>query len=82
MNSVEILTKPNCHLCEVAKEEILELKEEYEFTLTEINITQRTNMYEMYKDEIPVIFVNGIMISRYELDKKKFMKFLKKYSDD
>ena len=77
MNSVEILFKPDCHLCEVAKEEILQFKNDFEFSLTEIDITTRKNLFEMFKDHIPVISVNGIIISRFELNKEKFIKFLK-----
>ncbi|MBZ0203223.1 MAG: glutaredoxin family protein [Ignavibacteria bacterium] len=77
MKSVELLTKPDCHLCEVAREEILQFKNKFEFSLTEIDITTRQSLFEMFKEHIPVIFGDGVIISRIELNKEKLIEFLK-----
>jgi glutaredoxin len=77
MNMVELYTKPKCHLCEVAKQEILEIKQQYDFAFMEIDITQSEELFEKYKDDIPVIILNGEFISRYQMDKEKLINGLK-----
>lgn len=77
MNLIELYTKPKCHLCEVAKAELLAIKQEHPFSLIEIDITQSNELLEKYSGEIPVIVFNCEFISRYNVDKEKLVKKLK-----
>jgi glutaredoxin len=77
MNLVELYSKPKCHLCEVAKQEILSIKQQYDFAFMEIDITQSEELFEKYKEDIPVIMLNGEFISRYQMDKEKLVNGLK-----
>jgi thiol-disulfide isomerase/thioredoxin len=74
---LEFYSKPKCHLCEVAKHEIMELKQQYDFAFMEIDITQSAQLFEKYKDDIPVTMFNGEFISRYQLDREKLANHLK-----
>jgi glutaredoxin len=68
---VEIYTKPNCHLCEIAKNELNVLKEEINFTIIEIDISESAELREKYGEYIPVILLNGEVFSRYGVNIEK-----------
>jgi glutaredoxin len=74
---VTIYSKPGCCLCEQAKEQLLDLQATYEFALREINILQDLSLYNNYREEIPVIFINGRKVFKYRLDEKPFIRLLK-----
>jgi glutaredoxin len=77
MNMVELYSKPKCHLCEVAKQEILAIKQQYDFAFMEIDITQSEELFEKCKEDIPVIMLNSEFISRYQLDAEVLILKLK-----
>ncbi len=77
MSLLELYSKPKCHLCEVAKHEILALKQQYDFAFMEIDITQSGELFEKYKEDIPVIMFNGEFISRYQMDREVLLQKLK-----
>lgn len=77
LNVVELYTKPKCYLCDAAKAELLAIKQEYPFSLIEIDITKSDELLEKYAEEIPVIVCNGEFISRYNVDSEKLVKMLK-----
>lgn len=77
MNLIELYSKPKCHLCVVAKHELLILKEQYNFAFVEIDINQSPELFEKYKEEIPVIILNGLLISRFKVETEKLENLLK-----
>lgn len=76
MNKLILYTRPECHLCDVMKEDILSLKNELEFTLEEVNIEKDSDLLEKYKEKIPVLTLNGRIIAKYSVDRKKLMNIL------
>ena len=69
-----IYSKPHCCLCERVKKQLMRLQRQHEFTLREVNILEDSAAYEMFKDEIPVIFVDGKKTFKYRLDEKRFVR--------
>lgn len=72
---IEIIffTKPNCPLCEEAKEVLEEMKDIDLLSVREVDITEDMTVYEKYKHRIPVIeiahkFVLSGRIERRELE--------------
>jgi glutaredoxin len=74
---IVVYSKPSCCLCEKAKAQLAELREKYEFAWREVNILADRGAYERFKDEIPVIFVNGRKAFKYHLDERKLLRLLK-----
>ncbi|MEE9147994.1 MAG: glutaredoxin family protein, partial [Candidatus Tectomicrobia bacterium] len=62
---VEILSKPDCHLCEEAKRLLREVQSVYPFTLREIDIRDNTALLTQFGEEIPVVFINGRKAFKY-----------------
>lgn len=56
---ITFYTRKSCPLCEKAKKVILELKEEWDFSLKEIDIDESDELTELYGIMIPVVHING-----------------------
>ncbi|MDE3181189.1 MAG: glutaredoxin family protein [Acidobacteriota bacterium] len=76
-NQVVIYTKPGCCLCDRAREQLSALQKRHSFDLRDVNILKDAEAYEKFKDEIPVIFVNGHEAFKYRLDVNAFLKLIR-----
>ncbi|HME90588.1 MAG TPA: glutaredoxin family protein [Myxococcaceae bacterium] len=56
---VEIYSKPDCPLCEEAKRVLLEVQRRVPFQLSEVNIEGDASLFQRYRYDIPVIFIDG-----------------------
>jgi glutaredoxin len=74
---IVVYSKPDCCLCEEVKLQLVRLREKHEFTWQEVNILEDRGAYEKFKEEIPVIFVNGRKAFKYHLDEKRLIRLLK-----
>jgi glutaredoxin len=64
---VRLYTKPGCHLCEEAKEQMLaaDCADLYEFE--EVNIDDDPALKARYGHLIPVISINGVKVFEYRV---------------
>jgi hypothetical protein len=68
MTVITLYTRPGCHLCDEAREAILALREELPpFELSEVNIDQDDGLLARYLERIPVVAVDGEVVSELEL---------------
>ena len=70
--SVVIYSRPGCHLCEEAKEAIAEAECAGEYTLNEVNIDDDPDLRKRYKNDIPVIKINGVEAFRHRVTSAEF----------
>lgn len=77
MLNVIIYSKKECHLCEIAKEELEVIRREFDFTFEEVDIEKDALAYEKFKHLIPVVEVDGKIISSGRLNGKKLIDLLK-----
>jgi glutaredoxin len=80
MATVTIYSKKECHLCDIAKEELEALRCEFEFSINEVDIEKDKLAFEKYKYLIPVVEVDGKTISTYKVDTKKMKALLSRKS--
>ena len=67
MTVITLYTRPGCHLCDEAREAILALREELpSFELSEVNIEQDDGLLARYLERIPVVAVDGEVVSELE----------------
>jgi glutaredoxin len=59
MTSVVVYTKEGCHLCENVISTLEKLATERPLEISTRDITESSEMYERYKNVIPVVEVNG-----------------------
>ena len=76
---VQMYTKEGCHLCVVARKIILRVLEEIPFEFQEVDIESDEDLFEKFKEEIPVVFVNGERAFTYRVHEKKLRKILKRH---
>jgi len=74
--TVTIFSRPGCHLCEVAKEAMLNAGCDGEFVLAEVNIDEDQALRDRYGNDIPVIFINGVKVFKHRVDAREFRRKL------
>ncbi len=76
MIEVLVYSKPGCHLCDEVKAQLLKLRASHPFELRETNILEDAASFDRYKEEIPVVMINGKKAFKYRLDEKEFVRRL------
>lgn len=80
MNKLPIVTfytKPECPLCADALDEVKLARRELPFTLEVVNILSTITLYEQFRNEIPVVQINGVEIFRYRLTAAELLQALR-----
>jgi glutathione S-transferase len=67
MRVVTLYSRPRCHLCDEARQVILGLREELPFELREVDIERDDDLLARYLERIPVIAVDGEVVSELEI---------------
>lgn len=63
------MSKPGCHLCEIALDTIQKvIGDHVPVLIEEIDITQDQDLLEKYREEIPVVLINGEERFRHDVD--------------
>jgi glutaredoxin len=69
MTAVVVYSRPGCHLCDEAIEAIVGLHAEgYRFELREVDIESDETLLHSYLERIPVVEVEGAVVSELLLD--------------
>jgi glutaredoxin len=69
---VILYTRPGCHLCDEAKQEMQAAGCDNEYTLQEINIESDRELLRRYQYDIPVIAIDGVEAFRHRLSADEF----------
>ena len=70
MADIVVYSRPGCHLCEEAIEQIIALHEQgYRFNLHEVDIESNELLLRRYLERIPVVEVDGVEVSELILDR-------------
>ena len=75
---VEIYSKPDCPLCDEAKEVLREVQARCPFTLREVNIESDPELFDRYRYDIPVVFVDGNKAFKHRVDARALEARLKR----
>jgi glutaredoxin len=78
---VTLYTRPNCHLCDEAKQAILDADCRDQFTLREINIDLDPVLVRRYGWDIPVVLIDGIETFKHRLTSSDFKREIKRARD-
>jgi glutaredoxin len=63
-----LYTKADCELCHAAKATLLMLQRELDFEIDEIDITTDPTLYDAFRMEIPVAYLDGRKLFKYHLN--------------
>jgi hypothetical protein len=71
---VILYSRPGCHLCDVARAAIAALQGELPpFELREVNIDEDDELHARYLERIPVVEVDGEVVSELVLDRDRLL---------
>jgi glutaredoxin len=73
---ITIYSKPDCHLCELAKEVIARCHQKVDFAVEIIDVSQNPELLERYRHDIPVILLDGNEIARHFVRERKLLELL------
>jgi glutaredoxin len=68
MIRVEVYGKRDCCLCDEVKATLAKVRHEIPFDLHEIDIESAPEIYDAYKERIPVVFINGRPAFKFRVD--------------
>lgn len=78
MIEIVLYSKPDCCLCDEVKAQLASLRRAVTFDLRVVNILEDPRAFDEFKEEIPVVFVNGKKAIKYHLDEKDFLRRIEK----
>jgi glutaredoxin len=73
---ITIYSKPDCHLCDLAKDVIERCREKIDFSLQVVDISQDPELFQQYQNDIPVILLDGKEIARHFVRERKLLELL------
>lgn len=76
-----LYSRRNCHLCEVAEEVVKLAQSESVFEFEVMFIDGDKELEKMYGLEVPVILINGIRHSCYQVNRDRFLDSLRSLSN-
>jgi len=80
MITIEVMTKKDCHLCDDAKTIIEQVISEFPVELKMTDIESDSELFERYKEKIPVVLINDIESFVYKVHPVTLRKRLEKLS--
>ena len=73
-----LISKPGCHLCEVAREQLATAILDWQqrnpgstVTVAERSILDDEKLAALYSEEIPVLLINGEQVSFWKIDENR-----------
>ena len=75
-----LYTKPECSLCDKAKEDLEETYGDL-FELEEVNILKSRDLFRKFKLDIPVFYFNGEFLMQHKIDRQKLDDLIKKINN-
>ncbi|HLY61919.1 MAG TPA: glutaredoxin family protein [Terriglobia bacterium] len=78
MIEVVVYSKPACCLCDEVKAQLARLCAIAQFDWREVNILEDAQAFDQFKEEIPVVFINGRKAFKFHLDENEFLRRVEK----
>lgn len=73
---LKLLTKPDCHLCEAARNTMDEVTAEYNISWQDISTVDHPDLAEQFAEEIPVLFINNKQRDFWTIDPTRLRKMI------
>lgn len=73
---ITIYSKPDCHLCDRAKEVVERCRSKADLAVEVIDISQNVELFDRYRNDIPVILLDGKEIARHFVRERQLLELL------
>ncbi len=77
MARIQLYTRVNCHLCDVAKEALERVRAAEPFELEVLDVDRDPKAVELYGMEVPVVLVDGKKAAKFRVDEAALLKRLR-----
>jgi len=77
MKEVVIYSKPDCCLCDAALQVLARVQSAFPFVLKKIDILTDKDLYDQFKDDIPVVYVQSKKAFKHRVDESKLVRMLR-----
>ncbi len=74
---IKVYSKEDCCLCDDVKNVLKKVQKDIPFETIEVDITKDPRLFEKYRDQIPVVFINGQKAFKYKVSEDGLKKKLK-----
>jgi Glutaredoxin-like domain (DUF836) len=75
---MRLYTRAGCHLCEVARAQLLQGLRDYNYALHEIDVDSDPGLVSLYGDWVPVVTINGRVRFRGAVNSVLLRRLLKR----
>lgn len=76
MPDVTVLSRANCHLCEVAEQEVDRICGELGVPWTVTDVDSDAELRAEYGDQVPVILIDGAQHGYWRVEEERFRRAL------
>ena len=73
---VELLTRPDCHLCADARSVVSLVCDEFGLSWREVSAVDEPDLLEQFAEEIPVLFIDGVQRDFWKIDPTRLRSLL------
>ncbi len=77
MTLIEMYSKEECHLCDVARDVLKKVQKMQPFELREIKLREGEGRFEEFKERIPVVFIDRELAFQYRVQEKLLLEKLR-----
>lgn len=74
---VMLLSRPECHLCDAAREVLQRIQRDVEFELAEVDVDSDPELARRYGADIPVVFVDNREAARHRVEPGSILSALR-----
>jgi Glutaredoxin-like domain (DUF836) len=76
MTRVTLIGKPDCHLCNEAREQVSRVCDELSIGWQELSILEDPGLYDEYWEKIPVVLIDGRIHDFWRVDPRRLRRAL------
>ena len=76
MKTVTLYGRPDCHLCDAARDSLRQIQATHPFVLLEVDIESDDELFKRYLERIPVIALDGEELSDHFVDEEALTRKL------
>lgn len=73
MKQLTLITRPGCHLCDQVRDLLSATQAELDFELAELSIDEHPALSAQYRDHIPVVLLDGQLLSYWTLTREQLL---------
>ena len=76
MTRVTLYSKPDCCLCDEARETIERVRRDHPIELEQIDVTSDRALFDRYRERVPVVLVDGVEAFELRIEEQELRAFL------